>query len=134
MDTILMIAVGVAGGMLLLRWRDRTKLRRAGVVEVTVPETEKLIAENGALVVDVREPREYAAGRIPQSRHIPMSQFSSRLGDLDSDRDRPIVVSCRSGRRSASVSVMLCRQGFSEVYNLKGGINAWTRADRKIER
>ncbi|MHB1380713.1 MAG: rhodanese-like domain-containing protein, partial [Thermoleophilia bacterium] len=68
MDTILMIAVGVAGGMLLLRWHDRTKLRRAGVVEVTVPETEKLIAENGALVVDVREPREYAAGRIPQSR------------------------------------------------------------------
>lgn len=129
-----MIVAGVAGGTLLLRWHERTKLRRAGVVEVSVPETERLIAENGALVVDVRESREYAAGRIPRARHIPLSQISSRLGDLESDRDRPIVVSCRSGRRSASASVMLCRQGFSKVYNLKGGINAWTRADRKIER
>lgn len=133
-ETLLIIVAGAAGGTLLLRWRDKAKLRRAGVIEVGVPETEKLIAESGALVVDVRETREYATGRIPRSRHIPLSQISSRIGDLDSDRDRPIVVSCRSGRRSASASVLLCRQGFSKVYNLKGGINAWTRADRKIER
>lgn len=133
METALYIVVGIVGGSLLFRFYNSWRLRRAGVVQVNVAETEKLIRD-GALVVDVREGREYASGRIPRARHIPLRDIGSRLGDLERERDRAIVVSCRSGKRSAAACVYLCRQGFARVYNLKGGMNAWARADRKVER
>lgn len=134
MDTWMIVIAGIVGGSLLFRWYEKTKLRRAGVVEVNVNEGARMIEEDGALVLDVREGREYASGRIPRSRHLPLSQLDRQMGDLERDRDRPIIVSCRSGRRSAHAGIYLCRHGFSKVYNLKGGVNAWVRSNRKVER
>ncbi|RJQ42765.1 MAG: rhodanese-like domain-containing protein [Gaiellales bacterium] len=132
MDAWMIVIAGLAGGTLLSRYYGKLKLRRAGVVEVNVPEAERLVSDDGALVVDVRELGEYREGRIPQARHVPLSEMRQRMRDLE--RDRPIVVSCRSGRRSAYAGIYLARNGFSHVYNLKGGMNAWTRANRQIER
>ena len=134
MEALLIIVAGTSGAMLLHRWYGKLKLRRAGVVEVNVTETEQLVEGKGALVVDVREQGEYYAGRIPRSRHLPLSQIRVRMGELERERDRPIIVSCRSGRRSAYASILLSRCGYSKVYNLKGGLNAWMKAERKVER
>jgi rhodanese-related sulfurtransferase len=86
--------------------------RRAGGAEMTL--------------LDVRESWETALAPVPtEIMHIPMGQISNRLGELDPARD--IVVICRSGGRSHEVARFLSSQGFAAVYNLAGGILAWSR-------
>jgi len=76
------------------------------------------------VLVDVREPSEHAASSIDGSTLIPLRQLQSRLKDLP--KDRPIVVHCQSGGRSAIAVAMLKVQGF-DAHNLSGGIKAWNR-------
>ena len=78
-----------------------------------------------ALVVDVREPHEFAAARIEGSLLVPMSQIGQRLDDIP--RDRPLLVLCQVGGRSARVTGFLRQQGFEDVGNVAGGIDAWQR-------
>ena len=79
----------------------------------------------GPLVVDVREQAELDVASIPDVLHIPMGEIPGRLGELE--RDREIVVMCRSGGRSMQVAQFLARNGFGSVANLTGGILAWSR-------
>jgi rhodanese-related sulfurtransferase len=77
-------------------------------------------------LLDVREGWETALAPVPTlTVHIPMGEISDRLGELD--RTRETVVICRSGGRSAQVAQFLDRQGFTSVFNLAGGILAWSR-------
>jgi rhodanese-related sulfurtransferase len=134
METAIVIICGIVAASMLMRWYEKIKLRRAGVVEVSATETEQLIEKEGALVIDVREGREYQTGRIPRARNIALRDLDSNLAELDRERHRPIILSCRSGRRSAHAGIYLCRKGFSNIYNLKGGINSWLKTNRKLER
>ena len=85
-----------------------------------------------ALVLDVREDKEYAAGHIPKARHIPLGQLAGRLQELDKFKSKPILVTCRSGHRSARACGMLKKAGFETVYNQAGGILAWERANLPV--
>jgi rhodanese-related sulfurtransferase len=77
-------------------------------------------------LLDVREDWEIAVSPVPTATvHIPMGVISARLGELDPHRET--VVICRSGGRSAQVAQFLEHQGFSSVFNLAGGILAWSR-------
>lgn len=116
-------------GLALLWMRYGMYLR--GVRQVNAAAAHKLVDDRRALLVDVRENKEYEAAHIPGSRHIPLSQFRRRLGELEKHRDLPLVISCRSGSRSARACLILKKNGFEEVYNLKGGILAWARAAAK---
>lgn len=83
------------------------------------------------LLLDVREPHELEISQLPQALHIPMGEVPARVDELS--RDRPLVVMCRSGGRSAQVGQFLEHQGFDDVYNLAGGINAWAEeVDRSL--
>ncbi len=82
------------------------------------------MAAGAALVLlDVREPDEFRQGRLPDAVHIPLDDLAVRMGELD--REREIVVYCRSGRRSAMACRWLRQAGFPRVRNLAGGILAW---------
>ncbi|KQQ41411.1 rhodanese-like domain-containing protein [Nocardioides sp. Leaf307] len=87
--------------------------------------------DDGAVVVDVREPGEYAEGRVPGARNIPMGHLPSRLGELDPSR--PVHVVCASGNRSAAMTDLLTAQGL-EAVNVTGGTTAWIRSGRPVER
>lgn len=87
---------------------------------------------SGATIVDVREYGEFAAGRLPGSRLVPLSQVADRSGEID--RSRSVLVVCRTGRRSAEASAVLCRLGFEDVRNLAGGIEACRAAGIELER
>lgn len=77
-------------------------------------------------LIDVREDWETQLAPVPaELKHIPMGQIAERLGELDPQRET--VVICRSGGRSAEVARFLSAQGFKSVYNLTGGILAWSR-------
>jgi rhodanese-related sulfurtransferase len=77
-------------------------------------------------LLDVREDWEVALAPVPTDTvHIPMANISDRIGELDPNKET--VVICRSGGRSAQVAQFLERQGFGKVFNLSGGILAWSR-------
>ena len=77
-------------------------------------------------LLDVREDWEVALAPVPSdSVHIPMPMISQRLGELDAHKET--VVICRSGGRSAQVAEFLAARGFTLVFNLAGGILAWSR-------
>ena len=75
-------------------------------------------------VLDVREPQEIEIAPFPGAAHIPMGDIPSRLTELDSDRETVVV--CHHGVRSAQVAIYLARMGFERVFNLTGGIDAWS--------
>lgn len=77
----------------------------------------------GALLLDVREPFEVATVAVPGSRHIPMRQIPESLATLP--RDQPILVLCHVGARSLRVTQFLRTNGFTQVSNVAGGIDAW---------
>ena len=85
-------------------------------------------------IVDVRSPREFSGdlGHLPGARLVPLDQLPRRLGELDPDT--PTLVVCRSGGRSARAASMLGSAGFRELYNLEGGMLAWSAEGRPVER
>ncbi len=115
-----------SGGMLIF------KTINGGGPAVTPMEATLLINREDALVVDVREQNEYSAGHIPNARFMPLGQVKDRLSELDKFRDRAVIVACRSGNRSASACSTLRKHGFSKVFNLTGGIDAWEQASLPV--
>jgi rhodanese-related sulfurtransferase len=85
------------------------------------------------VLLDVREPAELEMASVASALHIPMREIPARLTELD--RDTPLVVMCHSGGRSRRVAEYLLANGFSRVFNLSGGIDAWsTQLDSHVPR
>jgi len=81
--------------------------------------------QQGALLLDVRQPGEYAEVHVESAKLIPLGDLGSRMKELAAYKDKPVVVMCRSGRRSARAVEALKEAGFTQVSNIKGGITAW---------
>lgn len=96
---------------------------RTGVSSVVDGPTARALVSEGARLVDVRTPQEFAAGAIDGATNIPVQVLDQRLGELAPESE-PVVVYCRSGRRSAAAADMLIEAGFAEVYDL-GAIGNW---------
>lgn len=96
-------------------------------------EAVNLINREDALILDIREHNEYNnEGHIVNAKHIPLSSLAQHINTLNKDKQRPIVVTCRSGSRSASACATLQKCGFEKLYNMKGGIIAWQNADLPV--
>jgi rhodanese-related sulfurtransferase len=93
----------------------------------------RALVEDGAFVVDVREPWEYQGGHVPKAVNIPLSTLPRRLSELP--RDRTLLLVCNSGNRSAMAAEYLVAQGFDpeKVVNLEGGTYAWMGAGLEVE-
>jgi len=104
-----------------LRYRDAVTSHPVDVTDIDPAEADRLVAA-GALLLDVREDDEWAAGHAPEAVHLPMGQVADRMGELAADRT--IVCMCRAGGRSQSVAVHLAGSGF-DVRNAAGGMQAW---------
>lgn len=88
---------------------------------------------DAVMLLDVREHAELALAAVPGATHIPMREIPARLAELDAAK--PIVVMCHSGGRSRRVAEYLLANGFSSVFNLEGGIDAWsTQLDSHVPR
>jgi rhodanese-related sulfurtransferase len=77
------------------------------------------------VLLDVREAWELEIAKLPEALHVPMAELPARLAEID--RDREVVVMCRSGGRSLKVAKYLEERGYPSVANLTGGILAWAR-------
>lgn len=90
-------------------------LKRAAFVAEDV--ARKLLAE-GALVLDVRSPEEFQRGKVPGAVNVPLGDLASRIARLAPDKQKPILVHCLSGGRSAIAQSQLRRLGYAQVFNL----------------
>ncbi|NJC88649.1 MAG: rhodanese-like domain-containing protein [Desulfuromonas sp.] len=82
-------------------------------------------------LLDVRTPQEYQQGHLAGAHLIPIDQVAQRLGELPGNR--PILVYCAVGSRSAQVFNFLARRGYPEVYNLDGGIVGWAQSGYPVQ-
>lgn len=93
--------------------------------DANVNEAVRIINNDNALLLDVREKKEVAQGIIGGAKHITLGEVNKRIDEIASFKDKPVLVYCRSGNRSAMACGLLTKAGFSDVTNLKGGIMAW---------
>jgi phage shock protein E len=101
-------------------------------IDIPVSEAKIKVDSGEYFILDVRTREEYDAGHIAGSVLIPNEVLLNRLDEVP--RDKPILVYCRSGRRGAISSQDLIDNGFSEVYNMEGGIAAWQNAGYPIQK
>ncbi len=99
-------------------------------LDVASPSVRDVLA--GSQLVDVRGASEWSAGHLPDSINIPLGTFPEAIASLDVDR--PIVVQCQSGARSAMAAAILQRAGRADVHNLSGGYQAWRAAGHPVVR
>ncbi len=95
-------------------------------MQITPPLLQQWLADSGRkapLLLDVREPWEYQTCHIKGSTLVPMNAITARAQELDPAAET--VVICHHGARSYQVAMFLERSGFSKLYNLQGGVNAW---------
>jgi glyoxylase-like metal-dependent hydrolase (beta-lactamase superfamily II) len=85
---------------------------------------------DGATVLDVREPSEFASGHIPDALNVPLGKLAGRVSEVP--RDRPVVAYCGHGERSATALSLLERSGRADLLNLDGGLGAWSDAGFRV--
>lgn len=100
-----------------------------GLNNLAPQEATLLMNHEDAIVVDVREESEYVQGHILNAIHLPSNTLLDRIGRLEKYRNRPIIISCMTGSRSAHACSLLKKKGFEKVHNLKGGLMAWQNAN-----
>ena len=90
------------------------------------------LMDDDLIILDVREEKERSAGFIDSDLNIPMGQVKSKLDSLD--KSKKILVYCKSGTRADRIADLLCKNKFQNVYSLKGGFNAWKKAELPIKK
>ena len=131
-NNIIPLLIALFSGSMLLWSLFGNRLR--GVKEVSCADALQLINHKNAVVLDVREQSEYDAGHILNAKLIPLGKLKQRIAELEKHQHEPIVVMCRSGIRSASACIVLGKQGYTQAYNLVGGVLAWEKAKLPLEK
>jgi rhodanese-related sulfurtransferase len=130
-ENILLIAVAFVSGAMLL-W---PYVRRASAgPSVNPSQATQLINREDALVIDVRDPGEYGAGHILGAKNLPLSRVDAGAELAAKRKDRPLIVYCDTGNRSAKAAAALKSQGYTRVVNLSGGLGAWQQAGLPVEK
>ena len=103
------------------------------VTDVSVAQAVDLINNKNVLIIDVRTPEEFAESHLPEANNFPVDTLSQNIETIKKlQRDKPLLVYCRSGKRSARAAEKLKNLGVNSLYNLKGGIKAWSDANNPL--
>jgi len=85
------------------------------------------LMNQGALVIDLRTKELYDAGHIGDARHVPLAELAAQADSLKKWRDKNVITYCDNGINGASAARALIKLGFTKVFNLQGGLNAWVK-------
>ena len=119
--------IGFTIGIFLLSGYSYAETDTIKTESVSPKQAAVMHVEQKAVIVDVREDKEWNEHHIPGAVHIPLSQLNDRLSELKQYKDSPIITQCKGGMRSAQAQTALKSAGFSKVYNMDGGIQAWDK-------
>lgn len=130
-DNIYLVVVALVSGAMLL-W---PLLRRgSGGPRVSASDAVQLINKHDAVVVDIREPDEFAVAHVINSRNVPLKELDTRVKELARFKEKPVIVACDTGNRSRGGAAALRKLGFTQVYTLAGGLGAWQQAGLPTEK
>jgi rhodanese-related sulfurtransferase len=132
-NNLALVALFLVSGAMLF-WPEIARLIGASANEIGTLEATRLMNQGPSLVIDVRDDKEFAAGHLPRARHIPLKDLEGKATELAKFKEKPVILTCRSGPRAAAASRALKRAGFSNVYVLKGGVAAWQQASLPLEK
>ena len=125
----LILAALTSGGLLL--WPALQRM--GGPNRVSVPEAVRLINREKAVLIDVSEPAEYAAGHATQARNIPFGSLEGSRA-LPSNKAVPLLLMCPTGARAQRAVATLRKLGYEKATAVMGGLNAWREAQLPIEK
>ena len=130
LDNWLLILVALSSG-LMLAWPSLQ--RRGGGQAVTANEAVRLINREKALLIDVSEPAEYAAGHAVGARSVPLASLETSKS-LPTNKALPLVVVCPTGTRASKAVATLRKLGFENATVLAGGLASWREANLPVEK
>ncbi len=119
-----MLTAAAVGILFMLIAAEISRLTRK-YAEVGPAEASRMMSHEEPLLLDVREINEYREGHLRDAKHIPLGQLGGKIDQIESWKDKPVIVYCRSGNRSGMACNLLAKHGFTKLYNLAGGIMAW---------
>ncbi|MEQ8516276.1 MAG: rhodanese-like domain-containing protein [Chromatocurvus sp.] len=125
---ILVAALLTALGMLVFH-----ESRKAGPA-MTPQQAIKLVNNEDGVFLDVRDGGDYKQGHIADSVHIPFARLKTREDELETYRDRPIVIICKMGQQSGAAAKQLRAAGFDKVYKMAGGMLEWRNLQLPVVR
>ena len=129
-NLLLFVVAFVSGAMLL--WP--LVRRSTGGPRLPPAQATQLINREDAVVSDVREANEYGTGHVLGAKNVPVARMETAGAEFVKKKDRPVIVYCDSGDRSAKALAALKKQGFTRAANLSGGIKAWQDAGLPVEK
>jgi rhodanese-related sulfurtransferase len=132
-NNLALVALFLASGAMLF-WPEISKLVGGGGEALGTLEATRLMNQASTLVLDIRDDKDFAAGHLPRARHIPLPDLEKRAAEIQKFKDKPVLVTCRNGNRSSAAARVLKKLGFSNVFQLKGGLVAWEQASLPVER
>lgn len=127
----LILVMIISGGMLLWPLVGR---RFSTVSEVGALQATQLINRQNAVMLDLRDAKDYDGGHVPNAKNIPLSELPGRSGELGKLTGRPLIAYCDRGTRSRGAGSVLSKLGFAEVYTLRGGVRAWVEAGLPVSK
>lgn len=93
-------------------------------------ELKSIIKDNKSyIIIDVRTNQEYKNGHIDKAKNIPVSEFRNKINTISKYKDKTVIVYCASGARSKSAASILYKEGFENIYNLKGGMYSYMNSN-----
>ncbi len=110
--------------LLLLAVFVRNETRRGGQA-VSAQQLVDMVNRENALVLDVRDKKEYDSGHIVDAVNIPYASLESRFTEIKAHQDRPVIVACKMGQHSGAAGTLLRKNGFEQVSRLTGGVTEW---------
>lgn len=132
-NNLALVALFLASGLMFF-WPEIQKLTGAGGAQLGTLEATRLMNQGTTLVLDVRDGEEYASGHLPRARHIPLKELGKRLDEIAKFKNKPVLVTCKSGTRAGAACRLLKQSGFANVYQLRGGLAAWRQASLPLEK
>ncbi|MDO8840206.1 MAG: VTT domain-containing protein [Parvibaculum sp.] len=130
-----LMALGLLAAIAFLPRLVRRLRGDTGSRWIDVSTLENRLATNGITLIDVREPDEFVGplGHISGALNMPLGEIRDRMGEIETLRDHPVALVCRTDKRSASAAATLRSAGFRDVHVLRGGMEQWNRSGTPVE-
>ncbi len=124
-------ALAVIAALAVLAYELYLRMQNAAAL---APQEAIRLMNQGATVLDVRTPQAYAEGHINGARHFDPEQIQSATETLKRYKEKPLIIVCDRGTVGAAAARTLARQGFTKVFNLRGGVAAWRAQNLPLAR
>jgi rhodanese-related sulfurtransferase len=131
MDNWMLISVALASGGMLL-WP--VMAGGVGAGSLTASSAVQLMNRDKAVVIDVCEAAEFAAGHVAGAKHVPLAKLQEQLPGLVKNKATPVILVCATGMRSRSAVSIAKKLGYEQAQSLSGGLGAWKAANLPIEK